>query len=133
MEQLGKEYAGSSTYPFETAQYYARKCDYQKAIDHYELSFAKNPRRPRYQDELMGIADLYEIQGKYQQAVKTCDRIIKLPKNEWGLAEETALKTAENEKNGCWPRHKQADLCFPCFLGFTQTGIHYIISGHTFD
>lgn len=99
MEQLVKEHADSSACLFETAQYYARKCDYQKAIDYYELSFAKETRRPRYQDELMGIAEIYEIQGKYQQAAKTYDRIIDLLKNEWGLTEETELKTAEKQRN----------------------------------
>ena len=83
---------------FEAAQYYAEKCDYQKAIGLYEQSFEKETRRPRFQDELMAIADIYEIMGEYRKAAETYDRIIDLLENEWGITEDTALKTAQEEK-----------------------------------
>ena len=73
---------------FEAAQYYAMKCDYDKAIGYYERSFEKETRRPRYTDELMGIADIYQIKGEYRKAAETCDRIIALLKDEWGYAED---------------------------------------------
>ncbi|MBR4462489.1 MAG: helix-turn-helix domain-containing protein [Erysipelotrichaceae bacterium] len=84
---------------FEAAQYYAKKCDYDKAIDYYEKAYEKQPRKPRFQDELMGIADIYQIRGDYRNAVKTYDRIIDLLKNEWGLTEEIELKDAISKKN----------------------------------
>ena len=85
---------------FEAAQYYASKCSYEKAIDCYERSFAADPRRPRFQDALMGIADIYEIMGNYTDAAKTYDRIIDLLENEWGLSEETdsEVTAAKKEK-----------------------------------
>ena len=82
---------------FEAAQYYARKCDYQKAIDCYERAFEKDARRPRFQDALMGISDIYEIMGDYRKAAETCERIVDLLENEWGLTEEVELKTARAE------------------------------------
>ena len=98
IEDLGKEYADNSTYLFEAAQYYARKCNYEKAVSLYEESFAKEPRRPRFQDELQGIAVIYEVMGEYAKAAQTYDRIISLLENEWGLTEEVSLKVARKEK-----------------------------------
>ena len=85
---------------FETAQYYAAKADYRKAIDTYERAFAADTRRPRFQDALMGIADIYEIMGDYANAAKTYDRIIDLLEQEWGLTEETdsSVTAAKKEK-----------------------------------
>ena len=83
---------------FEAAQYYAKKCNYAKAIELYEQSFEKETQRPRFTDELMGIADIYEIMGEYEKAAGTYDRIIDLLENEWGLAEDTGLEHARKEK-----------------------------------
>ena len=83
---------------FEAAQYHAMKCDYAKAVEYYERSFAASERRPRFTDELMGIADIHEITGDYAKAAETYDRIIDLMRNEWGMTEETELRRAEKEK-----------------------------------
>ena len=83
---------------FEAAQYYAGKCNYEKAIAYYERSFEQQPRHPRFQDELMGIAAIYEIMGDFRRAAETYDRIIELLENEWGMTEETELQHARNEK-----------------------------------
>ena len=78
---------------FEAAQYYARKCDYEKAIAHYEKSFACDPMRPRYYDPLDAIMQIYKIKGDYRKALETCDRILDLLQNEWSMTEEElALK-----------------------------------------
>lgn len=83
---------------FECAQYYAAKCDYRRAIDCYERAFAADTRRPRFQDALMGIADIHEIMGNYADAAKTYDRILDLLENEWGLSEETDSSVAAARK-----------------------------------
>ena len=83
---------------FEAAQYYASKCDYEKAIGYYEQSFEKEPRRPRFADELMGISDIYQIMGEWQKAADTYDRIIDLLENEWHMTEDTELEKAKKEK-----------------------------------
>lgn len=97
-EELGDKYPDDSVYLFEAAQYYARKCDYEKAIALYEHSFALETRHPRFQDELMAIAEIYEIQGDYRKAAETYGRIIDLLENEWGMTEEAELEQAKREK-----------------------------------
>lgn len=89
MEQLIADHPDDFACLFEAAQYYAAKCDYEKAIVCYEESFEKETRRPRFTDELIGIADIYQIMGDYRKAAETYDRIIDLLENEWGLTEET--------------------------------------------
>ena len=98
MEELGEKYPDDFVRLFETAQYYARKCEYDKAIALYERSFMLETRRPRFQDELMAIADIYEIRGEPTKAAETYDRIIDLLEKEWGLTEEVELQKAKSEK-----------------------------------
>lgn len=100
MEELLTQQPENDAVLFETAQYYAAKCSYKKAIDCYERAFAADPRRPRFQDALMGVADIYEIQGDYAGAAKTYGRILDLLENEWGLTEETdsSVTAARKEK-----------------------------------
>ena len=98
MEDLVAAHPDDFACLFEAAQYYAKKCDYQKAIGLYEQSFEKETRRPRFSDELMAIADIYEITGDYRKAADTYDRIIDLLENEWGFTEDTGLQDAKKEK-----------------------------------
>ena len=98
MERLGERYPDDDVCLFEAAQYYARKCDYGKAVTLYERAFEIDKRRPRFQDALMGIAEIYEIEGEYGKAAETWDRITDLLENEWGLTEEVELEQAKKEK-----------------------------------
>ena len=100
IEELMTEQPDNDAVLFESAQYYAAKADYKKAIDIYERAFEVDQRRPRFMDALMGIADIYEIMGDYANAAKTYDRIIDLLENEWGLTEETdtAVPDAKKER-----------------------------------
>lgn len=96
--ELGVKYPDDSVYLFEAAQYYAEKCDYDKAVALYERSFELESRRPRFQDELMAIADIYEIRRDYRKAAETWGRIISLLENEWGMTEETELQEAKKKQ-----------------------------------
>ena len=98
IESLVAAHAEDSVCLFEAAQYYAKKSNYEKAITLYEQSFEKEPRRPRFTDELMAISDIYEIMGKYRKAAETQDRIIDLLVNEWHFTEDTGLEHARQEK-----------------------------------
>lgn len=98
MAELGQKYPDSDVYLFEAAQYYAKKAQYSKAIELYEIAYEKDERRPRFVDALMGIADIYEIMGEYGKAAETYDRIIDASINEWGLKEEFELKDYRREK-----------------------------------
>ena len=100
MEELLAERPEDDAVLFETAQYYAAKGSFAQAVDCYERSFAADPRRPRFTDALMGIAEIHEILGDYPAAARTYDRIIDLLENEWGLTEETdsGVTWAKREK-----------------------------------
>ncbi len=98
MEKLLADHPDNAVILFEAAQYYAEKCDYDRAIELYEQSFEKTDRRPRFQDELMGIRDIHEIRGEYREATATCDRILDLLMNEWGITEGDELKNVEKKK-----------------------------------
>ena len=98
IERLVAAHGEDSACLFETAQYYAGKCDYQKAIDCYERAFDRDPRRPRFIDALQGIANIHEITGNCRKAAQTYDRIIDLLTREWGMTDEAALKDAQREK-----------------------------------
>lgn len=98
MEVLSEKYPDDFVCLFEAAQYHARKCDYDKAIALYERAYALQTRRPRFQDELMAIAEINEIRGDYRKAAETYDRIIDLLENDWGMTEEAELMHARREK-----------------------------------
>lgn len=85
---------------FEAAQYYARKCDYDKAIHYYELSYASEEGiKPRFTDALEGIAIIHEIREDYQQAADTHQRILDSLVGEWGLTEETVIRHEQQQIN----------------------------------
>ena len=98
VERLLAEHPDDFACLFEAAQYRTKKCDWMKAIELYELSFEKETRRPRFQDELMAIRDIYEILGDYPNAARTCGRIIELLRNEWGITEGDELKALQEKK-----------------------------------
>lgn len=98
IEECVKKHLGDSGYLFEAAQYYARRCDYEKAINLYERSWAVN-KKPRFTDALYGIATIYRIIGDKQKARDTYDRILECLKLEWGYSvDDKPYVEAEQEK-----------------------------------
>lgn len=98
MEDLAAAHPDDDACLFETAQYYAAKCDYEKAIGYYERSFEKSRRRPRFRDDLDGIADCWQNLGEYKKAAETYDRIVALLRDEWGYTDEPDIKHALEKK-----------------------------------
>ena len=92
MEDAAREFADDDGFAFEAAQYYARKCEYEKAIDYYERSWTlEENSKPRYTDALEGIAVIYEIMNDGMKAAETYDRIIRCLKEEWGYAPDDSV------------------------------------------
>ena len=89
MEEAEKEFSGEPCFLFEKAQYHARKCEYDKAIHYYELSWELD-KRPRYTDALHSIAIIYEIKGEKAKALETYDRMIQCIKEDWNYTDEDA-------------------------------------------
>ncbi len=100
MNEAMKVFSDDSGFLFETAQYYAKTCKYEKAIEYYELSWrSEENAKPRFTDALHGISVIYEILGEYQKAVETYDRLIVCLKDEWGYhSEDAAVIDAERQK-----------------------------------
>ena len=94
-----KDFSGESGMHFEAAQYYARTCRYDRAIECYEASYRiEEDSKPRFTDALYGIMAIYEIQGKYDLAVQTCDRILLNLREEWGMKDEQVVLEALAER-----------------------------------
>ena len=98
IEQALRDFAPESGILFEAAQYYAGKCDYERAVELYEASYAAD-KKPRFIDALQGIAAIREIQGRYAEAAAAYDRILENMHEEWGYTEETVVREAEQERN----------------------------------
>ncbi|MBQ8160249.1 MAG: helix-turn-helix domain-containing protein [Clostridia bacterium] len=97
MEKALQDFPEEPDLLFEEAQYYARKCDYGKAIEFYEASYAIPCDHPRYTDALESIAMICEILGDYAKAADTWKRILHALRTEWGFSEETVVRDAEKE------------------------------------
>ena len=98
IEEGLKQFPDNNDMLFEAAQYYARKCDYERAIELYGMAY-ETEQKPRFYDALQGIARIQEIQGKFGEAAATYDRILDNLRDEWGYTEEYAVKEAEAERN----------------------------------
>lgn len=101
MERALSEFGNESGFLFEKAQYHARRCEYEKAIEFYERSFDENiNEKPRYTDALQGIATVYEIIGDKKKALMTLDRMIGCIKEEWGYSDtDAAVIEVKREKD----------------------------------
>ena len=98
IEKALAEYKNEPDLLFEAAQYYAKKCDYTKAIEYYEADWAATEnKKPRFIDPLQGISVIYEITGDYQKAAETQRRILAVLKEEWGFSEETIVQETKQE------------------------------------
>lgn len=101
MELALDDFFDNSGFIFESAQYYALKCEYEKAIKFYEKSWEmEENKKPRFTDALHGIAIIYKILGNIEKAKETYDRMIDCIKGEWGYGDDdAAVVEVEREKN----------------------------------
>ena len=92
METALTEFADDPGFLFEMAQYHAQKCEYEQAISFYERAWElEENQKPRFTDELDGIATIYEIMGDTVRAMETLDRKIACLKEEWGYQDGDAV------------------------------------------
>ncbi len=90
-------FADNETFLFEAAQYYAHRCEYEKAIKIYKLSWERG-EKPRHTDALHGISIIYEILGDNEKAVQTQNRLLECLKTEWGFSnDDRAVLETERE------------------------------------
>lgn len=82
-------FENNSGFVFESAQYHARKGEYERAINLFERSWAlEESKKPRYTDALCSIAIIYEILGEKSKAIATYDRILTCLHDEWGFSKD---------------------------------------------
>ena len=100
MDAALSEFSDNAGFLFETAQYHARKCEYEKAIAFYEQSWEKESnQKPRFTDALDGIATIYVIMNNVDKAIETYDRLIACLKSEWGYKDDdSAVICVERKK-----------------------------------
>ncbi|MBE6958289.1 MAG: helix-turn-helix domain-containing protein [Ruminococcaceae bacterium] len=89
MTDAEKEFGNNSGFLFEKAQYHARKCEYDRAIEYYERSWEMD-KKPRYTDALEAIAIINEIKGEKEKALDAYDRMIQCIKEDWNYTDEDA-------------------------------------------
>jgi len=89
---------GESGICFEAAQYYARTCRYDRALDLYERCWSmEESKKPRYSDPLQGMAIIHEIRGDYPMAIKMQERLLDCLKSEWGYTDEAPVQETLRE------------------------------------
>lgn len=91
MAKALEEYAEHSGFLFEMAQYFARRCQYEKAIEYYERSWKIDENAPRYTDTLHAISIIYEILGQYDKAIETYERMLVCLTEEWHYQKDDAV------------------------------------------
>lgn len=95
--RLVNEFGNESGAIFSYADHLAKMGKYDECIDYYERSY-ELAAHPKYSDELEAIAHVYEIQGNYEEAIKTWDRVIKNINEEFHITFGELVDFPEREK-----------------------------------
>ena len=82
-----EKYPENSIFLFEAAQYFARRCEYEKAIKYYERAW-ETEKSPKFTDAMQAIAIINKIIGNKEAASLAYDKILDCLKNDWGYSEE---------------------------------------------
>lgn len=74
----------------------AYACRYDEAIHYYKMAQQMQPS-PKYTDAQITAAQIYEIQGKYDQAIDSLNEQLEVMKREWGLTEGREVERIHRE------------------------------------
>lgn len=74
----------------------AYACRYDEAIRYYQKAQELQPS-PKYTDAQITAAHIYEIQGKYAEAIDSLNQQLEILKNEWNLTEGCNVDHIHNE------------------------------------
>ena len=98
MKEAETAFGDNPSFLFEKAQYHARKCEYQIAMEYYEKSWELDGK-PRFTDAIQAIAVIQEILGNTDKAMEAYDRMIACIKDEWNYTDDdAAVIEVEREK-----------------------------------
>lgn len=99
---LAEKYGGNGTAMFLVANIYAEIEEYDKAISYYKKSFTldkEQHKKPLYTDALESIALIYQMQGRFNEAVKYYDKILEVLKEEFGFTEGEPVRAVVARKH----------------------------------
>lgn len=65
-------------------------CHYDEAVSYYQKALDLQPV-PRYTDAYLSTAQIYEIQGKYDDAIRAWEGVLQICREEWHYTEGEAI------------------------------------------
>lgn len=82
--QMQRDYPDEWMVVFEISELCVLEGDYEKAIDYMKLTCEKQVK-PRFVDTSEALAQLYEIVGDYDNAIKTLEEELVILKEDWDI------------------------------------------------
>ena len=82
--QMQRDYPDEWMVVFEISELCVLEGDYEKAIDYMKLTREKQ-EKPRFVDTSEALAQLYEIVGDYDNAIKTLEEELVILKEDWDI------------------------------------------------
>lgn len=102
MSELNNKYADNPDFLFEAAQYYARECKYDRALEYYNRSWSAS-KKPRYTDAMFAVASINKVLGDKEATINALNTILTCLKEEWGYSKDDkpyidVMREMENAK-----------------------------------
>ncbi len=94
--QMLEDYSGDWLAFANMADAMAYACRYDEAIQYYRRAQELQPP-PKYTDAQITAAHIYEIQGKYAEAVESLKEQLEILKNEWSITEGREVEHIHRE------------------------------------
>lgn len=96
IEETYRLYPNDEGTVFDIAGFYGEICEYEKAIDFYKKSYDLL-ESPKMYDALVGIARIYEITSRYDEAIRAWEKVKENLEKEWGIDEGAQFETVDGE------------------------------------
>ena len=97
-EQMTLDYSDDWLAYANMADAMAYACHYDEAIAYYKKAYELQPS-PKYYDAQITAAHIYEIQGKYANAIESLNEQLEVLKNEWNITEGREVDHIYSEIN----------------------------------
>lgn len=95
-ESMAKQFADDWLAQLSMADSLTHTCHYDEAIPYYKKALELQPQ-PRYTDAWLSMAQIYEIQGKYEEAIDAWKNVIQICRDEWDIKEGEGIDRPKRE------------------------------------
>ncbi|MCM1264196.1 MAG: helix-turn-helix domain-containing protein [Butyrivibrio sp.] len=85
-KKMSEQFADDWLAQLNMADSLAHMCRYDEAVIYYKKGFELQPK-PRYTDSWLSMAQIYEIQGKYEEAIQAWENVALICREEWNIKE----------------------------------------------